>query len=533
MKRQTYIKNFLGLVCCCITAALTATFILTSCDDYLDKMPDNRTVIDNEEKVGDVLVSAYPTTHYAVITEMMSDNTDENAGNYTTVNKLQEEMYRWQDATFEDMDSPFALWEASYKAISSANTALAAIEEQGNPSSLDAKRGEALLCRAYNHFVLVNVFCKHYSPKTSTTDMGIPYMKEIESTVAPYYDRGTVAQVYENIRQDIETALPLINDAAYEVPKYHFNRKAAYAFAARFWLYYVQPDKSNYRKVIECANEVLGTDPLTMLRDWKTVGALTPNNNVRPNEFIQAEHNANLLLYSTVSLWARIHGPYGIGEKYCHNPTIAQYETCKHPCLWNSSDSLYYYVPQYLQTPKVIMCKISEFFEYTDVNQGIGSPHTMFLAFSSDEVILNRAEAYTMLEDYNNALADINIFVHNFTKFKEPVSDEWINSCYGECMTYYSPTSPTPKKKLHPDFDIKEGKQESFIHALLHMRRIVTLHDGLRWFDVKRYGIVIYRRSISTSNTVSISDSLIVDDPRRAIQLPSSVINAGLYGNPR
>ncbi|MBO5601486.1 MAG: RagB/SusD family nutrient uptake outer membrane protein [Prevotella sp.] len=532
MKRQTYINNLLGLVCCCITATLT----LTSCDDYLDKMPDNRTEIDNEEKIGDVLVSAYPTTHYAVITEMMSDNTDENAGNYTTINKLQEEMYRWQDATFEDTDSPFMLWQASYKAISSANTALAAIEEQGNPSYLDAERGEALMCRAYNHFVLVNIFCKHYSQKTSSSDMGIPYMKEIESTVAPYYDRGTVAQVYENIRQDIETALPLINDASYEIPKYHFNRKAAYAFAARFWLYYVQPDKSNYRKVIECANEVLGEDPLTMLRDWKTVGALTPNNNVRPNEFIQAEHNANLMMYSTFSLWARTHGPYGIGEKFCHNPSIAAYETCRRASVWGGSGNLYYTIPQYSGTPKVIMCKTAEYFEYTDVNAGIGHAHIMFLPFTSDETLLCRAEAYTMLEDYDHALEDINLFTHNFTKFTGTVTEATMNTQYGSNVKYYEPspqTAATPKKALNPDFEVKEGTQETFIHGLLHMRRVLTLHDGLRWFDVKRYGIKIYRRIINSDNTVTLTDSLLVDDPRRAVQLPAPVIKAGLPANPR
>ena len=510
--------------------------VFTSCDDYLDKMPDNRTEIDNEEKIGDVLVSAYPTTHYAVIAEMMSDNTDENAGNYTTINKLQEEMYRWQDATFEDLDSPFMLWEASYKAIVSANTALAAIEEKGNPASLDAERGEALMCRAYNHFVLVNIFCKHYSPKTSTTDMGIPYTKEIETTVAPHYERGTVAEVYENIRQDIETALPLINDASYEVPKYQFNRKAANAFAARFWLYYVQPDKSNYRKVIDYATEVLTENPVSMLRDWATVGALTPNNNVRPNEFIQAEHNANLMMYSTYSLWARYHGPYGIAEKYCHNPSIAQYESCRRASVWGAATQLHYTIPQYSGTPKVIMAKTGEYFEYTDVTQGIGYPHIMFLPFTSDEALLNRAEAYVMLEDYDHALEDINTFTHNFTKFTGTVTEATMNNVYGSKMKYYQPLprkAATPKKELHPDFEVKEGTQETFIHGLLHIRRILTLHEGLRWFDIKRYGIKIYRRTINTDNSVTLTDSLLVDDPRRAVQLPAPVIKAGLPANPR
>lgn len=49
---------------------------MTSCDDYLDKMPDNRTELDETSKIQDMLVSCYPTTHYAAIAEFESDNTD-------------------------------------------------------------------------------------------------------------------------------------------------------------------------------------------------------------------------------------------------------------------------------------------------------------------------------------------------------------------------------------------------------------------------------------------------------------------------
>ena len=183
--------------------------------------------------------------------------------------------------------------------------------------------GEALLCRAYNHFVLVNIFSKAYSPKTSTTDLGIPYMTHLETTVSPEYTRGTVAEVYEKIAADIEAGLPLLNDAIYSVPKYHFNKKAGYAFATRFYLYYVKDDKSNYDKAIQYATVVLTENPTAMLRDWATVGALSPNNSIRATAFINVSEKANLLLYSTSSSWGRIHGPYGLGEKYTHNDMIA------------------------------------------------------------------------------------------------------------------------------------------------------------------------------------------------------------------
>ena len=69
-------------------------------------------------------------------------------------------------------------------------------------------------------------------------------------------------EVYEKIDRDIEEALPLVSDANYAVPKYHFNRSAAYAFATRFNLYYLK-----WEKVVEYASEVLGSAPSTVMRD--------------------------------------------------------------------------------------------------------------------------------------------------------------------------------------------------------------------------------------------------------------------------
>ena len=100
-------------------------------------------------------------------------------------------------------------------------------------------------------------------------------------------------------------------------------------------------------------------------------------------------------------------------------------------------------------------------------------------------------------------------------------------------MAYYQPESPTVKKQLHSDFTIENGIQESLIHCILHARRLLTLEEGLRWQDVKRYGIVIYRRYFEGYTLVRITDKMEVDDPRRAIQLPTSVITAGMEPNPR
>ncbi len=110
------------------------------------------------------------------------------------------------------------------------------------------------------------------------------------------YHRDNLKEVYEKIDRDIEEALPLVSDANYAVPKYHFNRSAAYAFATRFNLYYLK-----WEKVVEYASEVLGSAPSTVMRDWAAVKQLAWDGSVRTLDYISVGHSFNLLMIPMVT----------------------------------------------------------------------------------------------------------------------------------------------------------------------------------------------------------------------------------------
>ena len=80
------------------------------------------------------------------------------------------------------------------------------------------KKGEALVARAYSHFMLVNFFSKFYNEATAATDPGIPYVTEPETVSIKQYDRKTVMYVYDMIEKDFLEGLPLLDDNAYSVP---------------------------------------------------------------------------------------------------------------------------------------------------------------------------------------------------------------------------------------------------------------------------------------------------------------------------
>ena len=286
-----------------IAAALTVS--LASCNKWLDVMPDNRAEVDTKEKVEKLLVSAYPENAYIMMSELSSDNVDDFGESAAYSNRIYSQLYRWEEVTESDNEDPKAVWGALYGAITNANQAISAIDEMGNGDDLKAARGEALVARAYSHFLLANLFCKAYDPATAQSDLGIPYMDKPETELNPQYERGTVAEVYEKIAKDLEEGLPLINDAMYTVPKYHFNEKAAYTFASRVYLFY-----GDWDKTIEYANKVLGTAPAELMRDYNTLAALPRDLKVVGLEYNSTNAKGNFLVQTGYSALGLVFGPY-------------------------------------------------------------------------------------------------------------------------------------------------------------------------------------------------------------------------------
>ena len=131
MKLRHIINVFIGLI---------FVWISTSCESYLDKLPDNRANLNSEDNITDLLVSAYPTVAICMLGEASSDNIKDNGINYGTLNQVVEEYYRWQPSTQKNADSPTHLWEGYYGAIAVANQALEAIDLSDNPDELNAAR---------------------------------------------------------------------------------------------------------------------------------------------------------------------------------------------------------------------------------------------------------------------------------------------------------------------------------------------------------------------------------------------------------
>lgn len=538
-------KNIFNSIMAAVMFAMAFTFV--SCDEYLDKLPDDRAEVNTEEKVNYIISSAYPQASTAFIAEMSSDNVDDvqyYAAVKANYSSAQKEMFCFQQVIDEDWDTPYWLWNYYYRAIATANTALQAIDEVGR-ENLKPQRAEALLCRAYSMMKLAEVFCMAYDPTKADEYLGLVYPKTVIEDITSVPNRGTLAELYANINADIEEAVggnvPMLNEAHISVPKYHFNLKAAYAFAARFNLYYQKWDKA-----VEYATKALGANPSAYLRDLSTYKENASGAEDIFNMYIRSSNNCNFMILNAYSLMGRAGSSY---NRFNHNSWIEGNETYGAKCIFGASTfGLFYwcdmlYIYNGLSSAFSFFPKMLEKFEYTDKIASTGTPHIVDCVFTGDETILVRAEAYTHLKKYQEAYKDLNTWAIPHTKNKAGVFDsrpilnaETIAESF-EDVDYSNPIPENTKqrtlrKKLHPQgFMVEAGEQENLIHTILHFRRLETMFQGLRFYDLKRYGIE-YTHFIDKSEHID-PITFTAGDLRGAIQLPQAVINSGVQANPR
>lgn len=472
------------------------SLLLSGCKDYLEQPVDQRAQIDNVEKVSELLVSAYPQADYATFTEALSDLAQDKGTGPVVVDVINTNPYFFEDVQSKEPGSPDFYWNACYAAIAAANHALEAINIAPNPDDYSAQKGEALLARAYSHFMLVTLFAKVYDPATAASDPGIPYVTKPETVVLAQYDRKTVAYVYEQIQQDINTGMPLLDNNAYTIPKYHFNTAAAHAFAARFYLF-----KRDYVNVIDQANKVFpGGNVEAYLRDWVDVYSnLTANEGLAL--YTQATENANLLLVETESVWARNYARY----RYGMSTPIVDY-------LFRDENvtGANWIFPLYTQGDNNwLILKFREHFVRSDVNANIGFPYTIFPLFTAEEVLFNRAEAYLALGYLDQTKSDLNLYASKRIEGYDPdlheITDQKVRSFYNT-----------------------NDLQGGLLTTLLDFKAAEFAQEGMRWFDILRHNIPVVHYTVEGETLV-----LPPDDLRRVIQIPQEAVLAGIELNPR
>jgi starch-binding outer membrane protein, SusD/RagB family len=471
---------------------MAGLLVFASCNDFLEENPDNRVELNNLEKASQLLTNAYASGGYT-FTEWMSDNVDYTTGTFRLTEHNQS--YAWQDVIGVNQDTPTNFWETTYDAIAHANEVLAVIDElPGDDAYRDAVKAEALLTRAYGHFMLVNLFAPHYDKGTAKSDPGIPYVDEPETVFIKKYTRNTVLEVYDKIEDDLLDGLDLVDGSFYNNSgKYHFTPNAALAFASRFFLF-----RGDFEECIKYSTQLLGSDPGVFIKDVEALLAETANAEEYIQEYTSPGDESNLLLIRQITNY-----PVNVGYWPAPNTVNRLYNI--NP--WGAEDiRTSIGIPIFLRGNNWAIAKYQFLFERSSLTSNVGLNYTIMPAFRGEEVLLNRAEAHLFNNKVSSALADLQILVNLRYEGDPVISVNVLQDAYGE-----------------------SNAQLATLFFIVDERRKEFIHEGLRWFDIRRFGIEV-QHFLENGTMVTLES----DDPRKILQIPQAAIDVGgLEPNPR
>ncbi len=233
MKTKNIFSRFaFCLVCCSIVAALT------SCDDFLDITPTGKVIATTGEEYRALLTNEYK--YFPKDRHMTTVRTDELqlSGN-TSSNDLDAylDLWLWKDDNPSPTTSYFS-WRTYYHNIYIANYIIEHQHEIANAKADEISQlvGEAYMMRAYDLFLLVNLYAEPYTHCTPATTRGVPMLLEADVNAIP--GSSSVEAVYQQVLADLTLAEQHMNVSQWEQGKnYRFNKVAAQALRARTYLY--------------------------------------------------------------------------------------------------------------------------------------------------------------------------------------------------------------------------------------------------------------------------------------------------------
>lgn len=472
-------------------------FITVSCDTFLDEIPDNRVSLNDLDKAAQLVTNAYSIASPA-FTDLMTDNAFFIRG--VNIRPEQQELFEWKDISRgpDLQDTPEFYWYATYDAIAHANEVLAVIndipiENEQDELRKDAIRGEAFLARAYAHFMLVNLFGQDVT--IDPGEPGIPYVKTPETKFIQKYERASVRRVYQEIEDDLEKGLSLINDNFFlGSGKYHFTRNAALAFASRYYLF-----TQDFSKCVQYSNQLLGSDAAPFIRDLTSDQFQVAKSSIQgyPQLYTSPDLPSNILLMRKISF---VHIPSlgpgpdesFYGSLYASHPFEGATDERENPAFVKGDNGL-------------LPVRYQNLFERSSLNSNVGIPYHIAPSLTGEEVLLNRIEANTYLGNTQAALADLQLLSNR--RYTGPDTE----LTFEKLKAFFGATN-------EPSFT----DQLALLNYVLLERRKEFIIHGMRWFDIKRYGITV-NHTLQNGSVVTLES----DDVRKILQIPESAQEVG------
>ncbi len=472
LKKYSLLILFLGLI---------------SCNEYLDVVPDQRLEIDNLDKLEATLIGSYQNNRSYRFTHYSSDDVElaeEVFNSYPII----EDLFSWSRdfRNQRHQDSPSEFWLASYGAISQANLVLEKStsikttnkEEEGRLKLIIA---EAKLVRSYNHFMLVNIFAKHYDATSAKSDLGIPYTEKVEEKLITEYERISVEDVYNKAEKDLLDAISVIEkySNSFKNNRYRFTLATMYAYASRFYNFRNKGTEDQDKVILYATKSLDNFQGANNMRSWDEYTS-------DANGPVNIERSDVGLVQSSYS-WISINVNYQMTQNINNVLRANPFGNTDFRLNINYSRDGNIFMPAF-------------FFNFTSESGLLATDN-----FPLVEVILNKAEAHIRKDEFTQA-ADLLKIVGE------------------KCYRGYNPNLLT--SAFLKNFYGSSTDKGAWTSYLLHERRLSLMYKGFRWFDLKRYNIDITHK-LEDGTEIKLSDIA----PNRDYQIPKYAISNGMTPN--
>ncbi len=222
-------KNIAFIACAAILLSVAG------CKKYTDLTPKGSLVVETTQDYYE-LVSypnrAYLISNFQYLVDDMWMKESNFVGVTPNINTVHFSFNENVDRVSLIQSSNF--YERAYVYINRWNTIISLVDASKGDDNVKAlAKAEAKVLRAFDHFLLVNVYAKAYNAATAATDGGICIMDKYDLEAQPV--KSTVAQVYDFIQKDIDDALPYLQ--AQPSDPYHPSLAFAWALKAKVHLF--------------------------------------------------------------------------------------------------------------------------------------------------------------------------------------------------------------------------------------------------------------------------------------------------------
>ena len=414
---------------------LSILVIFSSCDDWLDIKPKGKITFEETEdfrllldQTDNLLAASSAITegHRNVI--FCSDDIQLPDGYPHYFEELKRN-YVWAEVIFLEYQSD-PDWATIYSQMYVSNYVISKLE--GSSDAEDKKLlAEAKIHRAYNYFILVNTYAKHYNKNSSSTDLGVPLL--LKPGLYGDLTRKTVKEVYDQILKDIREAVEIKDfpDVAKENFNHRPSKAVAYGLWARVALY-----MGDYKTALDKAEESLKL--YDFLYDYNEL-ADAQSKDIGSSFFPFNYKNKETLFNKRI--------------QDSPNAFVPSPELLK---LYDKKNDLRF-LKQYMmeELPPNFTGYVYNI-EIYEKQGGIGTA----------EIYLIRAECNARIGSYKAAMDDVNkIRELRWGKKNEEGEDE----------------------KYDPFVPLTASNKEDALKMVKDERRKELAFKGLRWFDLKRY----------------------------------------------